>query len=176
MNEQGQLQYAGSVDDLKENPDFKWLLGDSAAKANKRSKAGIAKNKRKSEPSTNSASDAVAAAELTGALQTDAARQMGDSAVYKFYLESAGWPTIIAFTIGIIVFAFCDSFPSKSQSLEFEFLICLLIILTQASGSNGGLKRMKRIPTLTLGNGLVSIPSFRLGLLPRAYSPVGKKS
>ncbi|PNP46855.1 hypothetical protein TGAMA5MH_01807 [Trichoderma gamsii] len=112
LNEQGQLQYAGSVDDLKENADFKWLLGDSAAKANKRSKEDITKNKRKSEPSTNSAPDVVAAAELTGALQTDAARQMGDSAVYKFYLESAGWPTIIAFTIGIIVFAFCDSFPS----------------------------------------------------------------
>lgn len=122
LNEQGQLQYAGSVDDLKENPDYKWLLGDSVAKANIRSKEGIAKNKRKSEPSTNSAPDAVAAAELTGALQTDAARQMGDSAVYKFYLESAGWPTIIAFTIGIIVFAFCDSFPSRSQSLFLGLL------------------------------------------------------
>ncbi|KAK1241278.1 hypothetical protein MKX08_001252 [Trichoderma sp. CBMAI-0020] len=111
LNEKGQLQYAGSVDGLKENPDFKWLLGDSAAKASKRSNEGIAKNGHKPEPSANQAPDAVAA-ELTGALQTDAARQMGDSAVYKFYLESAGWPTIIAFTIGIIVFAFCDSFPS----------------------------------------------------------------
>lgn len=100
-------------------------MGDSAAKANKRSKEGITKNKRKSEPPTNSVSDAIAAAELTGALQTDAARQMGDSAVYKFYIESAGWPTIIAFTIGIIVFAFCDSFPSRSQSLDFESLVCL---------------------------------------------------
>ncbi|KAM0463152.1 hypothetical protein ACHAPV_003278 [Trichoderma viride] len=112
LNDQGQLQYAGSVDDLKEKPDLKWLLGDSAAKANKRSKEGITKNKRKSEPSTNSAPDAIATAELIGALQTDAARQMGDSAVYKFYLESAGWPTIITFTVAIIVFAFCDSFPS----------------------------------------------------------------
>lgn len=102
-------------------------MGDSAAKASKRSKESITKNKRKSEPSTNSASDAIAAAELTGALQTDAARQMGDSAVYKFYLESAGWPTIIAFTIGIIVFAFCDSFPSRSQSLDSETLMCLLM-------------------------------------------------
>lgn len=95
-------------------------MGDSAAKANKRSKEGITKNKRKSEPSTNSAPDAIATAELIGALQTDAARQMGDSAVYKFYLESAGWPTIITFTVAIIVFAFCDSFPSRSQSLTFE--------------------------------------------------------
>jgi ATP-binding cassette subfamily C (CFTR/MRP) protein 1 len=86
-------------------------LGDSIAKINKRSGEGI--KKKRSEPSTNPASDAVAAAEATRALQTDAARQMGDSAVYKFYLESAGWPTIIAFTLGIIVFAFCDSFTSK---------------------------------------------------------------
>ncbi|EHK50430.1 multidrug resistance-like protein [Trichoderma atroviride IMI 206040] len=111
LNERGQLQYAGSVDDLQKNPDFKRLLGDSTTKAIKRSKEGITKNKRKPEPLANSAPNAVAA-ELTGTLQTDAARQMGDSAVYKFYLESAGWPTIIAFTIGIIVFAFCDSFPS----------------------------------------------------------------
>ncbi|KAL7924395.1 multidrug resistance-like protein [Trichoderma austrokoningii] len=112
LSEQGQLRYAGSVDDLKENPDFNWLLGDSTTQTSKRSKDGITKSKRKPEPSTNPAQDAVAAAELTGALQTDAARQMGDSAVYKFYLESAGWPTLIAFVVAIIVFAFCDSFPS----------------------------------------------------------------
>lgn len=124
LSEQGQLRYAGSVDDLKENPDFNWLMGDLAAQTSKGSKEGITKNKRKSEPSTNPAPDVVAATELTGALQTDAARQMGDSAVYKFYLESAGWPTLIAFTIAIIIFAFCDSFPSRSQSLEFESCAC----------------------------------------------------
>lgn len=119
LSEQGQLRYAGSVDNLKENPDFSWLLRDPAAQASKRSREGITKSKRKLEPSTNPATDAAATADLTGALQADAARQMGDSAVYKFYLESAGWPTLIAFVVAIIVFAFCDSFPSTSQSLEF---------------------------------------------------------
>lgn len=123
LSEEGQLQYAGSVDGIKENPDFNWLLGDSAAETSKRSKDGIKKNKRKSEPTTNPATDAAAAADLTGTLQTDAARQMGDSAVYKFYLESAGWPTLIAFVVAIIVFTFCDSFPSRSQSLEFEYFV-----------------------------------------------------
>ncbi|KAK6449569.1 hypothetical protein FP744_10005819 [Trichoderma asperellum] len=112
LSEQGQLRYAGSVDNLKENPDFSWLLRDPAAQASKRSREGITKSKRKLEPSTNPATDAAATADLTGALQADAARQMGDSAVYKFYLESAGWPTLIAFVVAIIVFAFCDSFPS----------------------------------------------------------------
>ncbi|KAF4311832.1 Metal resistance protein YCF1-like protein 2 [Botryosphaeria dothidea] len=40
------------------------------------------------------------------------ARQMGDSAVYKFYMKSAGNLTLIIFFIAMAVFAFCDSFPS----------------------------------------------------------------
>lgn len=41
------------------------------------------------------------------------ARQMGDSAVYKFYMKSAGNLTLIIFFIAMAVFAFCDSFPSE---------------------------------------------------------------
>ncbi|KAL1619695.1 hypothetical protein SLS56_010027 [Neofusicoccum ribis] len=40
------------------------------------------------------------------------ARQMGDSAVYKFYMKSAGTLTLIIFFISMAVFAFCDSFPN----------------------------------------------------------------
>jgi hypothetical protein len=128
LNEQGQLQYAGSVDELKRNIDFNWLLGDSAAQANKGER--ITKDKTKPKPSANPATDATAAAlqevDLTAQLQADAARQMGDSTVYKFYIESAGWPTLITFIIAIIVFAFCDSFPSKSISLDSGSLSILI--------------------------------------------------
>lgn len=44
---------------------------------------------------------------------TDSARQTGDSAVYKYYIESAGWVAVIGFVVSMAVFAFCDSFPSK---------------------------------------------------------------
>lgn len=120
LSEEGRLRYAGNVDDLKESPEFNWLLRDSATQTCKRSKDGITNTKRKSEPSIVPAPDAVAATELTGELQVDAARQMGDSAVYKFYFGSAGWPTLIAFVFAIIIVTFCDTFPSRSQSLEFE--------------------------------------------------------
>lgn len=46
----------------------------------------------------------------------DSARQMGDSAVYKYYIKSAGGVAIVIFIISMAVFAFCDSFPSKSTS------------------------------------------------------------
>ena len=42
----------------------------------------------------------------------DAARQAGDSAVYKFYATAAGWPSIVIFALAMAVFAFCDAFPS----------------------------------------------------------------
>ncbi|RFU80509.1 abc transporter [Trichoderma arundinaceum] len=116
LNEQGQLQYVGSVDELKQNSDLNWLMGDTNAQANKGQQDNITRNKRKSKSPANQATDAAAAVlqevDLAAELQADAARQMGDSAVYKFYVESAGWPTLIAFIIAIIVFAFCDSFPS----------------------------------------------------------------
>ena len=48
-------------------------------------------------------------------VEADSARQMGDSAVYKFYAQSAGWFTMTTFVISICIFAFCDSFPSKSH-------------------------------------------------------------
>lgn len=43
----------------------------------------------------------------------DTRRQTGDSTVYKFYLNSAGRKAPAIFVASMVVFAFCDSFPSK---------------------------------------------------------------
>ena len=45
-------------------------------------------------------------------LYTDTRRQTGDSTVYGFYLNAAGWKSCAIFVASMVVFAFCDSFPS----------------------------------------------------------------
>ena len=46
-------------------------------------------------------------------IKADATRQLGDSAMYKFYAQGAGWPALLMFCIAMCVFAACDSFPSE---------------------------------------------------------------
>ncbi|KAL8329941.1 hypothetical protein RB597_005302 [Gaeumannomyces tritici] len=43
--------------------------------------------------------------------QTDSTHHLGDSTMYLFYGEGAGWYTVAAFLVAMIVFAFCNSFP-----------------------------------------------------------------
>ncbi|KAG9258286.1 multidrug resistance-like protein [Emericellopsis atlantica] len=44
--------------------------------------------------------------------QADAARQVGDASVYKYYAKAAGYRTLVGFVVAMSVFAFCDAFPS----------------------------------------------------------------
>jgi hypothetical protein len=64
--------------------------------------------------SNESPSDTISA-ELLNVTQTqaDAARQVGDSAVYKYYATAAGYSHLIGFAVAILIFAFCDAFPSE---------------------------------------------------------------
>ncbi|KND86897.1 Canalicular multispecific organic anion transporter 2 [Tolypocladium ophioglossoides CBS 100239] len=123
LNENGQLRYAGSPADLKQATDLDWAIGKTQTK---NSRAG-AKDTRQSQEASDGDGDelrethtnpgAESEAVVQGVMQSaeveaDSARQMGDSAVYKFYAQSAGWFTMTTFIISICIFAFCDTFPS----------------------------------------------------------------
>jgi ATP-binding cassette, subfamily C (CFTR/MRP), member 1 len=45
--------------------------------------------------------------------EADLSRQTGDSAVYKYYAKSAKLINSLIFISSMVVFAFCDAFPSK---------------------------------------------------------------
>ncbi|KAL7783854.1 hypothetical protein V8C37DRAFT_26622 [Trichoderma ceciliae] len=61
LNDQGQLHYAGNLDELNQNPYIDWLVGDSTMQASRRLQEGLTKNRRKSIPPANTATDATAA-------------------------------------------------------------------------------------------------------------------
>lgn len=118
LNEQGQIQHSGSPDELRQNPDLRWLIGaggeaDTTTNISQKAARSDAKRASKKPKAGNESADA-ALQEISVAaeMQADGARQTGDTAVYKFYMESAGWKTLTIFIISIIVFAYCDSFPS----------------------------------------------------------------
>lgn len=40
--------------------------------------------------------------------------------MYLFYGKAAGWSTIAAFLVAMLIFAFCDSFPCKNLCFPFR--------------------------------------------------------
>ena len=45
--------------------------------------------------------------------EADASRRTGDVQIYLYYVRSVGWVPTLLFTIAIVGFVFCVSFPSK---------------------------------------------------------------
>ena len=41
------------------------------------------------------------------------AKQYGGRGAYKYYLKPVTWPSLIIFIISIVIFTFCQAFPSK---------------------------------------------------------------
>ncbi|UNI16453.1 hypothetical protein JDV02_002885 [Purpureocillium takamizusanense] len=124
LNQHGQVEHTGVPADLKQVAELGWADRDVDAQ---HSKPGNDKSGRKQGEQSESAPETLrrshtnhgpdssaAVQEVLQAVesQADTARQMGDSAVYKFYVKSAGWLTMTIFLIAICVYAFCDSFPS----------------------------------------------------------------
>jgi hypothetical protein len=63
-----------------------------------------------------------------GALKTvdddsgqDMTRQLGDSAMYKLYAKSVGWPTLTSIAIMMVISAFATTFPSMLSPLSRNF-------------------------------------------------------
>lgn len=115
LNEHGQVQHVGKPADLHDIADLK--LGECPDQAAEITEIlPIEGQKAKRAKAQNIAADDGQAALQeyvnSAEAQAEAARQVGDAAVYKFYATSAGWPTLIKFVAAMVVFAFCDSFPS----------------------------------------------------------------
>ncbi|GJN68101.1 hypothetical protein PLICBS_002144 [Purpureocillium lilacinum] len=124
LNQHGQVQHTGTPGDLKQVAELGWADRDLDAQQEKPGKDELnhehgeysesAPEKLRRSQTNHGADNNAAVQEVLQAVesQADTARQMGDSAVYKFYVKSAGWLTITIFVIAICVYAFCDSFPS----------------------------------------------------------------
>ena len=124
LNEHGQLRFVGSPTDLKQATDLDWALGEAQTRSGERKAKDASGSQlevggdgaKAGEPQANTSTETEAAVHVVMQLvetEADSTRQMGDSAVYKFYAKSAGWFTITTFVVSICIFAFCDSFPSK---------------------------------------------------------------
>ena len=48
--------------------------------------------------------------------EEDETRRLGDSTMYLFYAQAAGRGMLVSLAICMAVYAFCQSFPSMSQS------------------------------------------------------------
>lgn len=102
LNEMGQVGYFGPPTDL--DPKIVGVSSWSDARTM------LATRLRAAEDVTTLVNppDIMATAEL----QADAARQLGDPEVYKFYARSAGTVSLSIFVASMLGFAFCDSFPN----------------------------------------------------------------
>lgn len=102
LNEMGQLGYLGKPTDL--DPKIVGVSGWSDARTMLASRARVAED----VTTVVNPPDVMATAKL----QADAARQLGDPEVYKFYARSAGPVSLSIFVASMLGFAFCDSFPN----------------------------------------------------------------
>lgn len=53
---------------------------------------------------------------LTPEVITDMSRQIGDIAVYSYYLRAIGWPLVLGACMIILVYTFSANFPRESHS------------------------------------------------------------
>ncbi|KAF6795321.1 ABC multidrug transporter [Colletotrichum sojae] len=111
LNERGQISEVGTPAELSSKIEaklavFKRTSGMKFAS----SSADITVAQRNGDESAQPASGEAAVVDME--YQAQAARRLGDSAVYGFYARSAGvWP-LTCFVACMVVFAFCGSFPN----------------------------------------------------------------
>ncbi|TLD19247.1 hypothetical protein PspLS_09793 [Pyricularia sp. CBS 133598] len=101
LNEKGQVRFFGTPQELEPTVDIGARSGAGKARA----------EAQKAEPSAVELVPVLANADEIEAA-ANAARQLGNPAVYKFYGQAAGKFVIITFALSMLVFAFCDAFPS----------------------------------------------------------------
>jgi len=72
-------------------------------------------------------------------VQADSTRQLGDPKMYTFYARAAGRITLATFLVSMMIFAFCESFPSKLSNLVYA--VQNLSNTAQVFGLSGGPRR-----------------------------------
>lgn len=109
MNENGQFERIGDREEIKKLTTFSPL--DTNEQESKDEPSKLETGARATQPQLTPAATRETIAKNEAEANT--ARQMGDTAVYKFYIQSAGWVLMTGLTVVILLYAFFGTFPSE---------------------------------------------------------------
>lgn len=112
MDANGRIVESGTAEEIAARPGNILDLGKNAKNQAQENDAGspILPTRR----SDNEISS-FAAVVPTTEFEADLSRQTGDSSVYVFYIRLAGWRASLSFLASMLIYAFCEAFPSKSK-------------------------------------------------------------
>lgn len=122
MSKEGSIAAQGSTVDVLQQPSVQSLF-DTPSMENWQCPSSHSSTE---ESATTAPLQAVIPSTTSDSItQTDKRRQIGDSAVYGFYLRSAGWKPTIIFLVAMLIFTFCDAFPSKFSTSSWKQALIL---------------------------------------------------
>ena len=114
LDERGRVTYSGVPDSLRLDTRVSWTLNSSQDLRHYRNFAPLSIDSPQDEAASGYMTDTETLNTEKNVLEVDLSRQTGDTKVYEFYAKSAGWTNFAIFALSMVVFAFCDSFPSRS--------------------------------------------------------------